>query len=827
MRFAWFFALVLWPIVAPSQLTSREKAILTDAAFIENLSVGDLSMDRLPGLAQTLPGTREFGRDPMALLEFNLALLSASPWAALASLEQAAFGSEPKSAAAQPVDPAGLPESLALATREVILELVAAIVQANREIKASLAKLSTDDKRLLLESLASWAADGAKVEFVRQRPLPLHRMKALADQVDFMRIVRAGQQLRIAVERAKPRLNGALPTELVPLKFTVEATLVVLGGPGNDAHEDRDAMLTIDVGGDDRYRGRHGAGIGYASVLIDLGGNDTYEGADANFGFGLLGIGLAYDDTGDDQYRVRSLALGSAVAGYGFFADAAGKDDFRAETFALGSAAFGEGVALDFSGSDRYEVAGRGVGFGLFQGLGVWGDSKGDDTVRTGVGYAAASESDFMAAGWAVAVDYAGDDVVFAGTGVGLAYTGGVALVADGAGDDVRHSKQDGGAYAQSGGATVLCDLGGNDQTTVSNGYGLASASDNGLAICFDRTGDDLYVGKGAMRASGLSGGTGILLDSSGNDRYEGVFSRDERGEFGFLADFDGINHFSAPNAADRSDVSPAKDQTPKVGSVPNPGERALAVLWDDFDLVKLVEIGVPAAEFRLKQFSEDRFDRSEMDVMRLAVLVQVTGTRSRVSGYGNSLNILRVAAQSSTPGFQDQVFLGLDDPKRRLTAIKLAGINRMSEAVPKLLPLTLDPSGEIAVAAAKSLAEIGEAGWNSTAEALIRARDPRLRSIAFDYLSSDAKRATEAAERLVVMSEEQSVRWGVRLLAAAGKTTEVEAYFRDKRPGVKVSALQALEGKFTETGRTALLELTTDADPRVRWVAKRIDPGR
>lgn len=92
---------------------------------------------------------------------------------------------------------------------------------------------------------------------------------------------------------------------------------MIVGGKGPNTYTDRSAVLLIDLGGDDSYSGRHGAGPGYASVLIDVSGNDNYHVPDLSLGAGLLGIGFAYDLAGDDIYRGSRFAWAQGLRASG------------------------------------------------------------------------------------------------------------------------------------------------------------------------------------------------------------------------------------------------------------------------------------------------------------------------------------------------------------------------------------------------------------------------------------------------------------------------------------------------------------------------------
>jgi hypothetical protein len=137
-------------------------------------------------------------------------------------------------------------------------------------------------------------------------------------------------------------------------------TLCVSGTTANT--NDTEAVLLIDLGGDDTYTGSAGGANSArcvddpddtscnASVLVDVAGNDRY----------LVGGATSHDHL---------VAGGSAMVGVGVLVDATGNDAYLADvapratpldlSYVFGSAGTGLGLLADLAGDDRYELTAR------------------------------------------------------------------------------------------------------------------------------------------------------------------------------------------------------------------------------------------------------------------------------------------------------------------------------------------------------------------------------------------------------------------------------------------------------------------------------------
>jgi hypothetical protein len=277
---------------------------------------------------------------------------------------------------------------------------------------------------------------------------------------------------------------------------------IVVAGAGDDAHDERDVLLLVDLGGRDRYTGTAGAGsiTQPVSVLVDLRGDDAYAASDpraAVQGAGVLGTGVLIDAAGGDRYASVGSSQGYGLFGTGLLVDRAGDDVYELDNEGQGAAEFGVGLLFDLAGDDRYGIVSAGQGFG-----GVGG----------GIG---------------ALVDFAGNDHYFAEPDASKAFRPDYhsqAKVnysyAQGAAAGRRGDLVDGHSWA--GGIGTLVDLAGNDEF-VSGNWGAGSGYWYGIGWLYDGAGDDLYRSSVFSLASGAHFCIGAILDEAGDDRYEGL----------------------------------------------------------------------------------------------------------------------------------------------------------------------------------------------------------------------------------------------------------------------------------------------------------------
>ena len=738
-------------------------------------------------------------------------------------------------------DVAEVPSAVPTVLRRPVGLLVAALARADDEIRASLASLSPDERRILVEALPRLAAEDPTLplDFAHGPPPEFARVRALLDRVDAGRIERAGVALAATVREALPALRGAPKSAMKTVLFRSQGVLVELSGTGPDRHVRRDVGLCIDLGGDDRYTGRYAAGIGYASVLIDLSGNDRYFGPDASFGVGLLGIGLAYDLGGDDVYAVRSVGLGCGLAGVGMLSDATGDDRYRVRALGLGAAARGIGLVDDPLGDDAYDVERAGEGFGTRGGVGWCVDGAGDDVYRGGECVQATGR----AGGMGLLSDLGGDDSYRAISGQAAAM-GGYAALVDGKGDDDYVALGRAQGFASDGGFAALVDESGDDSYLLRRGPGQAAAF-AAVAILADREGNDVYGGTEGAPAAAFGGGLALLLESEGDDRYlaaapfartgDGVAlwadggGRDRYGDGRLDAQAEAAEGRAALDAGGFGEESATARKLPEPGSIPLPSAAELAELrrraTDGPDapgaVARLVGIGVPALEALA---GDEAFTK-----VAAAIGAPAAPTVARLVRSSDP----RVAAAAlATAGFvplpPDAVIAALERPELRLAALRAAGAAKTAEAVPTLTVLAASPERPVARAAIEALSSIGDPSSVGTASALVDSPDLEVRRAAFRLLTTQPTAAYSTATRLVASEEGFRKRIGLALLGALGTPQALQAAGPSLRGdrNAKIGALLALDGRVPIELIATIEALRRDPDPLVRAVAERTDAG-
>lgn len=309
------------------------------------------------------------------------------------------------------------------------------------------------------------------------------------------------------------------------IQATTRFGSVRIAGAGGDVHASP-GFLSLDLGGNDSWRGRHGANaapLGRIALAVDLSGDDSWDGGESAcaLGCGLFGLGAVLDASGDDTWRVTESGLGAGWFGTGVVADFAGNDSWIVkEGWAQGAAHAGVGVLADLAGDDAYECAQQSQGLGSTLGAGVLIDVSGNDR------YVARDDGN-------VSPLYLNQSVAMAqgcgygrraDLGDGHSLAGGVGVLLDGAGDDLYHAQ----VWAQGAGywwaLGILEDRGGND--TYENGkYSLGAAAHFAIGSFVDLAGDDRYnVGiEGAVNqyhAHARDGSIGVAIDGDGNDEY-------------------------------------------------------------------------------------------------------------------------------------------------------------------------------------------------------------------------------------------------------------------------------------------------------------------
>ena len=333
-------------------------------------------------------------------------------------------------------------------------------------------------------------------------------------------------RVRQALEEYAAAEKHPVPAAFAGLSLDVGGGGLRVHGPGDDVIDGSDGIV-LDLGGNDRWEGRHGAtgpfprGI---SLAIDLSGDDLWDGGpDAgSLACGLLGVGAVLDMAGDDAYRCSESGLGAAWFGTGLLFDAAGDDVYETATrWGQGIAFAGVGALVDLAGDDRYVIGSEGQGYGTTLGCGLLLDVSGDDT------YLARDDGNVseMYLGRSVSMAQGVGQGRRADLGDGHSLAGGFGVLVDGAGNDSYRAEcwAHGAGYWWSVG--ILEDLGGDDEYRDGK-YSLGSAAHFAVGVCVDASGDDDYnVGDdeavNQYQGHARDGSLGVFVDGAGDDRYQ------------------------------------------------------------------------------------------------------------------------------------------------------------------------------------------------------------------------------------------------------------------------------------------------------------------
>ena len=611
-------AAVSLAIVASAQLSETDQSGISAALRIANVLRSETITNRAEHGAPVSSYLKSLLNDPLSAEDSVAKLHSTGKQtieASLAMVNSQCFGIVTPSAAD---DIATLPlPMIPMPLRASVKDMIVATVKANARLRSLTSSLNADERRALIEGLPQWAAGDARVPFsfvkrVTTDPRPL---LALLQKVDIGQLRAAGIAYVGDMLRCTQALRAVASSVDIasPIRTKVMGVTVELTGRGNDRHTSNDTMLSIDLGGDDIYSGRYGAGIGYASAVIDLSGNDRYEGGDANFGAGILGFGLCVDLAGRDTYDAGSLTFGTGLAGVGVLWDASGDDRYHGVAMTQGFGAFGIGLLRDDSGRDNYDGGLRGQGSARTQGLGWLIDQSGDDIYRLGgalgakstiisknrgygQGYGGAFDaSQDQLGGVGLLTDFSGDDAYLGGVGVqGSASAGGLGSLSDQEGDDTYRARAKAQAYATDSSVAVLIDGQGDDSYTVLSGPGLAFASERSVACLMEGDGDDLYAARDARPSVAVDESFSMFIDRSGSDHYPGMPAfadiRTDYDSLALFADLGGVDSYpeGLSDSAARSqtarwvsldisandDVPTVEEAWPVPGSAANPGDQ-------------------------------------------------------------------------------------------------------------------------------------------------------------------------------------------------------------------------------------------------------------
>lgn len=884
---------------ALGQLTEVERKGLVDTLFIGNMNLKDLDFARRPYEGPfRLPLVNLSIDNPLEASTrlFDIHTKAGKAGASeLISMASAELGFTAGSAVVAPssadVFPLELPKELV----EPIRRLGIAVALANAFVRTAQAKLKPTEVRILIESLPQWAVEepSIKFEFVKGAMTPPRELLEIVGRLDLGAMVAGGKALAASVEREMTGLKQLVSNMKWEglLKFQIAGMVTIVAGVGDNVHRDRDARLVIDLGGNDSYYGRAGAGPGHAALSVDLGGNDQYKLPDVGAGCGLVGIGLAYDFGGHDNFRGGSLCFGVGIAGVGAFFKEGGDDSYQSATMSQGFGCFGIGLLIDTRGNDLYKLELLGQGAAKTMGWGQLVDRVGDDTYRAGglvlnsplftnvhysnaQGYASGYREDTggLGGGIGLITDAGGDDAYIGETYCQAAsYWFALGSLYDAAGKDTYNAYHYAQASAMHMCGAYLFDLAGDDAYMTNFGASHAIGHDYGVAFLLDRQGSDIYAGRDSSPGTGNANGLGIFIDAAGDDRYSGPAGvgnpARNSGSLGVFVDLAGQDQYRTgledSEAAYREQWGVAYDvetkpalevgtqagpPPPPVGSVARPTDEALeklyqrATQWNvgsaqgDVKLAmnQLIGIGMPAMTWMIEKRlpAASRLEqRAFVDLMsaigepaKTAIYVVIAGPDDAASNVA-----MMICIDGSAMEAGPSVALAIKLPKRQRVASRAAGLLGGSGAVDDLVALAEGPDRLTALNAIISLGLLGETKGVALASKLLESNELPIRRAAIGVLAKSPDGLVIGGS-LAAGSTEQNVRTGIDLLSAIGSQealNQVGAKLTDERPGVRISALIALNGRAPEIYRQAVLDCRRDPDARVRAVALRIDPGR
>ena len=370
--------------------------------------------------------------------------------------------------------------------------------------------------------------------------LPLvEREAVLAGMLDLVGAVERLQRF-VKNEAALPSVAWSLQT---PFGWVVVDT-----SGRNNRHQLKDALLVLDVGGDDDYEFLAQGDTHTISVLLDHRGNDRYAtaapGADPSSA--TLGYGILWDTEGDDRYLGTQQAQASALFGAALLVDGGGSNRFEASSRSQAHAIGGVAVLVSAGGDDEFIAQTYSQATGGPGGVAVLVDTGGNDrytlnnvplvrpspqlpdrntSMGQGAGYGMRGvffDGRSTSGGIGMLLDLAGNDryeaQVFA-QGVGY-YEGLGMLLDDGGNDRFESAWYAMGASAHYAAGVFLKRGVGSDVYRSTHENTLGSANDLSVGVFVDEGGDDEYTVGHLSLGAAHANSTGIFVDGAGNDRY-------------------------------------------------------------------------------------------------------------------------------------------------------------------------------------------------------------------------------------------------------------------------------------------------------------------
>jgi hypothetical protein len=862
---------------AIAQFTPRESQMISDVLSVGNYSIADLRFARqsfTPRYGLELCG--KVLADPIGGTESIMALhakADVNPQKMLAAAFQDCFKDPLKqekkgSSGGNLKNVSLLPESL----RQSVTDLVDAIATANARIKEALAKLSPDERRLLIESLPQWAASGTGLlfDFVSKPKISQESLYGAMSKIDLVAIRSASFELDQAVQDSLPKLRLAATTHWKDrVVFSENGVNVEVCGDADDLHESKNTNLCIDLGGRNRYTGRYGAGIGYAAVLIDFGTETTTNFVDASAGVGILGIGIAIFEGPRPDLNAVNIAFGAGLGGVGIVKV---EQSFRMESrsFGQGFGMCGLGIFIGSKGADSMKIGYMGQGAGIMGGVGWLFNPAGNDRYMAGglipdgiskKGYLSRAQgfSGVLPGGIGLLTDNSGDDLYEAGSESQACATGlGVGSLYDLSGQDTYVAQRVAQAYASSEGCALLFDLAGDDVYIVRESECHAYAVDRSFAVVLDRSGNDVVAAHDSQPATAQEGSVAIYLDAGGADTFSGPvgvgIQVNGRFGIGLFVDRSGdtrIANGPIPGSAVMKDSSIAfnaeegelTDQLPplKPGSVKST-DGEIDELWekvqsagrDAYDASrKLNGIGLPAFVRFCDTISAQSTSRSKRVAANILTQIpeaqKVFGERAlKATAFGKRA-FLDIAAQTKSQELKSLIGSALQNEVTRRMAARYAAAIGASEFIDAISGLVLAGDALTAQDAVIAISKLGDEKLVTTMESLLLSSDIIIRRQAIQFVAK-YPRGLALGKQMIGRADEQSQVIGIELLGTVGTDDSLKlagAGLNSPNRGARIKAMTTLSGRVPEAYRARIIELTKDANPIVAAVAKGVDLGR
>lgn len=596
---------LLAPVQAADLLNDREQAAFDHALDLMNVTPADPGFAKDHGEPRLVLGwIRSALQDPAALLRAGDALWDAvqepsgtSLWVATAALLEAGETPSVKDPAPEARDTwEGLDPQLA----EALSPFMESARRANQLLEKAYAALTPEDRSYLTVSalggvfnledeeatraaLLALGAGQPEIDLVLAEGRDLDatpaadRLLEKIARIDRGAVLEAGHIFQRAVRQLAERASAITNWPSGNVLLVTDLGKVRIASPGDDSYSDR-ALLILAPRGRNSYFGDAGVANGLKqqrlSAIIDLEGGDTYR-SEGLLGPGsaLFGVSVVVDAGGDDTWRSAYAGQGLGLYGVAWLDDAAGDDDYEARALAQGASVLGVGVLHDHGGNDVYDVGLQGQAFAALPGLAALIDRAGADRYFAGgreldhernpehylslaQGFSIGARP-FAGGGVALLADLAGNDTYVADVyGQGVSYYYSAGFLMDGGGHDnysVHHYGQGSGIHLSHG---LLMDLAGDDSY---RGGILVQGAAHDFAVggLLDRAGRDTYVADQNGQGHGMNNSFGWLIDGGGDDVYssrdatstQGVGNNGgdrDYGSLGLLLDLGGRDDYSA-----------------------------------------------------------------------------------------------------------------------------------------------------------------------------------------------------------------------------------------------------------------------------------------